>query len=374
MDRSLLILGASVRAAAQSAVRSGYQPICGDLFADADLPNAAVGQVARRFPGDLLRIAEQSPPAPWMYAGGLENYPRLVERVSRRRELLGTTADALRRVRDPFDLSQVIERGGLSFPECREESNGLPPDGSWLQKSWRSSGGLRIQPWHGETRPQRGRDCYYQRRIEGTSASAVYLAASGSARLLGITEQLLTGSDRLPFQYAGSIGPIDLPPSQYGRIVALGELLSRQFDLRGLFGIDLVIADDDVWAIEINPRYTASIEVLERALGFNAIDLHIDACRDERLPAFGLRQRRTYCGKLILYAEHRQLVTVGMVDALRQRNQGGPWPQVADIPRAGTRLSPGHPAFTVFATAGDLTALRVDLRKQRNCVREAFSI
>ena len=34
---SLLIFGASVRAAAFSALRAGLQPWCADLFADADL-------------------------------------------------------------------------------------------------------------------------------------------------------------------------------------------------------------------------------------------------------------------------------------------------------------------------------------------------
>ena len=36
-DKRLLIVGASVRAAAFSARRSGFDPECADLFADADL-------------------------------------------------------------------------------------------------------------------------------------------------------------------------------------------------------------------------------------------------------------------------------------------------------------------------------------------------
>ena len=41
MQPSVLILGASTRAAAQSAIRAGLRPICADLFADLDLRDCA---------------------------------------------------------------------------------------------------------------------------------------------------------------------------------------------------------------------------------------------------------------------------------------------------------------------------------------------
>lgn len=369
----LLILGASVRAAAQSAARAGVRSICGDLFADADLPNTADAHIASRFPSDLIRIADHAPHAPWMYTGGIENYPRLVARVTRGRELFGTPAEALERVRDPIELARVVQAGGFCFPECRAVCDGLPRDGSWLRKSRRSSGGLRVHLWP-EEKPQHGRGWYYQRRIEGLPASAVYLAAAHGARLLGLTEQILSGSHPLPFQYAGAIGPLELSPHQYGRVVALGDLLSRQFGLRGLFGVDLVITADDICVIEVNPRYTASIEVLERALGFNAISLHIEACRSGRLPDIGPRLQRSCCGKSILYAERRQAFTAEMVQRLRQRNQAGAWPEVADIPRAGVQLSAGQPVLTVFSEAAGAIAVQNDLQKRMQCLRDEFHV
>lgn len=348
MPESLLILGASVRAAAQSAARTGLRPYCGDLYCDADLPDIALRQVARSFSGDLLRIAETSPPGPWMYTGGLENYPWLVERISRRHELLGTGADALRRVRDPFELGRVLGAAGLFFPECRRYEDGIMHGGGWLLKHRGSSGGQKVLLSGENTAAERGRGWYYQRRVEGLAVGAVYVATQGKARLLGVTEQLLTGSCSRPFRYAGSIGPLALTAWEDEAMRQTGDVLAAGFSLHGLFGVDFIIDHERVWVIEVNPRYTASVEVLERAFGFNAVDLHIAACHGRPLPP--IESSGSPCiGKCIVYANEPCTISAEQVQALQRRNRGRPWPAVADIPRAGTQIDIGQPILTVFA-------------------------
>jgi predicted ATP-grasp superfamily ATP-dependent carboligase len=360
---SLLILGASARAAAQAAARLGLRTYCGDLFCDADLPDNAVGQVARRFPRDLLEIAERSPTGPWLYTGGLENYPGIVTRISRRHELLGTLPEELRRVRDPFGLQALLGRAGLLFPETRRFDAGMPLEGRWLVKHRRSSGGLKVHVWSKQSLP--GRGWYSQRRVEGLPVGALYVAASGRASLLGVSEQILTRVGSRPFQYAGSIGPIELSPTQHQAVVEVGNLLAKEFDLRGLFGVDLVLAANGVWVIEVNPRYTASVEVLERAIGFNPIDVQFAACRQQRLPD-GERRAARLVGKLVVYADRAQTITAETVEALLDWNRGQAWPVVADVPRAGTTVELGRPLLTVFAEADDAANVRRELRATSN--------
>src|SRR3954469_6116964 len=100
----VLIVGASVRAAAHSALRAGLRPGGIDLFADCDL--AAIGPAVRvppeAYPEGLEDRAAAQPSGPWMYTGGLENDPELVDRIARKRPLWGVRGDALRAVRDPF--------------------------------------------------------------------------------------------------------------------------------------------------------------------------------------------------------------------------------------------------------------------------------
>ena len=47
----------------------------------------------------------------------------------------------------------------------------------------------------------------------------------------------------------------------------MGAALADVFDLCGLFGVDGVVRGNRFWPVEINPRYTASMEVLEYVPG-----------------------------------------------------------------------------------------------------------
>jgi predicted ATP-grasp superfamily ATP-dependent carboligase len=357
---SLLILGASARAAAQSAARAGFRPYCGDMFHDADLPDTAVGQVVRRFPQGLSAIAAGVPAGPWLYTGGLENHPRLVERISHRHVLLGTAADGLRRVRDPFQCGGVLRTAGLLFPECRPAPNGLPTDGSWLIKHRRSGGGMKVWPWRGGDEPA-GNGWYYQERIAGAAHAAVFLAAAGQARLLGVAHQLLVSGEGRPFQYGGSVGPVVLSSGQLKTIRLLGDVLAAQFPLRGLFGVDLIIRDEEVWAIEVNPRYTASVEVLERSLDFNAIEWHVAACRTGHLPPCP-PMCKLISGKLVVYAEQSFEVTQALTESLLGRRGTEIWPLLADIPRPGTLIRARQPLMTVFAQGQEVATVQAALQ------------
>src|SRR4029079_4231062 len=104
MQPSLLILGASTRAAAQSAIRAEFRPICGDLFAALDLRACARVLDVPDYPRGLVAAAAAAPECPWIYTGGLENHPALVDRISETRPLWGNDGAALRRIRNPWSV------------------------------------------------------------------------------------------------------------------------------------------------------------------------------------------------------------------------------------------------------------------------------
>jgi predicted ATP-grasp superfamily ATP-dependent carboligase len=121
----------------------------------------------------------------------------------------------------------------------------------------------------------------------------------------------------------------------------------------------LIVDRATVWPVEINPRYSASVEVLEETLGLNMIAEHA------RL--FGVEPRQTKvngCGgsvaKLILFARRPARAP----EDLPWTDPGVTWPMVADLPAAGTILSPGDPVLTVFGrgatTRESLSNLRVN--------------
>ena len=110
MPVRLIIAGASVRAAAQSAVRSGFLVTAADLFCDRDLAECSQAHHVADYPQGILELTRRIPPAEWMYTGGLENEPDLVDAISQRHTLLGHAGCVLLQLRDPWQLARVLSR------------------------------------------------------------------------------------------------------------------------------------------------------------------------------------------------------------------------------------------------------------------------
>jgi uncharacterized protein len=353
----LLILGASTRAAAFSALRAGLRPTCIDLFADADL--ASTCPTTRIDPADypegLARIVADLPPMPWLYTGALENHPGLVDQISARHRLVGNAGENLRAVRDPIALAQAFRDAGLQAPRVQLDPEGLPIDGSWLRKPLESGGGRGILPWFGQRTAHR-RSVYFQERVEGIPLAAIFVGDGNQARCRGISRQYLgkgRGGNR--FAYRGSLAPWPVSPDVSARIERLGEVVGARFGLSGLFGIDLILKDGHPWSVEVNPRYTASVEVLEWALGRSLLAEH--------LSVFGLEvdkgsQRvgnRSFAAKAIVYADREcRWASESPIQAIDPDT----FPEVADIPRPGTPFRAGEPVLTVFARGESPAACR----------------
>lgn len=374
--RRLLIVGASVRAAAQSARRGGFEVSAIDLFGDADLTAVANHVQSTHYPRDLARLAGALPPMPWLYTGGLENHPRAVAALSTHGERLGNGSDVLRRVRSPRQLARLLQRHGLRFPaiRIRARSADLPIDGSWLIKGRRSTGGNRVRSWFGTGRPHGQRDCYFQQRISGRSYSALYLAAHGRAELVGVCRQIIGArwAGARGFRYAGSIGPLPLAPLLLAQFRRIGDVLAGQCGLVGLFGVDAVVRSDEVWTVEVNPRYTASAELYERAGAGSLVGAHVEACRGRRPPsdvALGSATRRRHTpaqiqGKAIVYARHAVAVDEALAESWRAAWQRAPWPRLADVPVAGSTIAQGWPVLTVLTSGSCTSQVRERLRQQ----------
>jgi predicted ATP-grasp superfamily ATP-dependent carboligase len=363
-----LIVGASARAAAFSARRAGLQPIAIDLFADRDLREIGPAQriAAASYPEGLADAADAAPGAPWIYTGALENHPELVDRIARHRPLWGNDGPTLRAVRDPFAVAAILRRDGLRCPVVRADAKGLPRDGSWLLKPMASAGGRGIVPLGTNDAGLVAQPCYYQERIAGTSLAALFVAARGDARLAGVTRQWI-GRRGSPFAYTGSLGPWPISPRVRAQIEAIGRALAAGFGLVGLVGVDLILRDGVPWPVEVNPRYTASVEVLELALGRPLLAEHVRACDpDASAIDVPVTPRPTAVGKLILFAPTRCRFP-GFGDPAAAAIVDDPFaiPRVADIPDRGTCFEVGEPVLTLFAGGRSLAACRLRLERRR---------
>jgi uncharacterized protein len=375
----IIILGASARAAAFSALRAGFAPWTADLFADADLAARCPAQRVQRYPADLESAAREAPPGPWLYTGALENYPELVERIAAVRPLWGNRGETLRRVRDPWKVRSALLAGGLPSPGLARRPEDLSP-GVWLRKPRRGAGGAHVVRIAVGAAKRRGAGpheppgaVYYQQFIPGIPTSAVFVAARGRAVLLGVTRQLIgapwTGARG--FQYAGSAGPLLLSEAEGRAWRRIGACLARRFELSGLFGVDAVAHREGIFPVEVNPRYTASIEVLEESLGFAGLAFHAAACRDGRLPPEPLVRPRRFCGKVILYARRSGPAGPAFWEFIRASENGNSWPAAADLPRVGEVFQSGRPVLTLLGQGPSGAAVLRDLRRRAH---QAFQL
>lgn len=364
------VLGFSARAAAFSVLRAGRTPLSADAFADADLRRVAEVRQIARYPSGLAdwlacQAADHAELA-WLYTGGLENHPKLLSQMTASGRLLGNGPEVVRRVRSPFRLAKVLAEANLAMPATVRSPKGLPTDGSWLQKRRRSAGGHGVSPWiGGQARP----GDYFQQRIDGVAASAVYVAHPTGAVCFGVTRQLVgeawTGARG--YAYCGSVGPWPVDDRLQTQIEKVGHVLATANELRGLFGVDFILSNETAWVVEINPRYTASIEVLERSHVPSAIDLHLAAFQGAPIPT---PRTKTGChGKAIVYASHDVLIDNRASEQLLA--EAGDWqsPAWADIPPGGTAILAGHPVLTTFASGATCEEVEQRLQLQAKICR-----
>ena len=349
MPQPLIIVGAYTRSAAQSAIRAGFTPWCIDLFADRDLQEIAATQVCplQFFPQALVTLLSDAPSeAPVLLTGPLENEPDLLDVAFSGRSYLTSQPAAIRSVRDPMALSLLPATPGLRYCKTRTELSLMSRlsrsvFGQWgrtrhLLKSRFSGGGIGIQWWEPD-RPI-GPDQYLQQFVRGSALSAVYWADGWSCLLLGTTEQLIGESSfgATGFRYCGSIGPTVLSQSARAALSHLGVQLTQQHDLRGVFGVDLVMDfSGTLWPVEINPRYVSSIEVLERAESIASLSTTPMGPRTAQ-------QSHRMVGKAIVYAR-RDLEAFDLYDLFSKD-------EVADVPQIGRSIPIGWPICSVFAS------------------------
>jgi predicted ATP-grasp superfamily ATP-dependent carboligase len=318
----LLIAGVSVRAFAQSAVAAGYEVTAVDAYGDLDLRGVAeVIEVPAPYTAmAAARLSRMVRCDAVAYTSNFENHPAALAVLAADRTLIGNPASVVARAREPGAL-----------PGSAAVRTSAPSRGDWLLKPRASGGGHGIRPWRvGQPIP---RGACVQERVEGAPGSVVFSAAG----VLGVTRQLIgdPAFGATGFRYCGNILVDAEPQHQH-----LAETATATFGLTGVNGIDFIVRERDGVAvpIEINPRYTAAMELVERRDGVSIAGAHVGR-PTTRCQGVGT------VGKAIVYA--RRAVTVGDTrDWLGDDS-------VADIPMPGTRVPSGRPICTVFAAGVD---------------------
>ncbi|WP_302118742.1 ATP-grasp domain-containing protein [Allorhodopirellula heiligendammensis] len=367
---SILLVGASVRWAAQSAAAGGYRVLGMDLFGDLDARAActrfqritsAEQDDPRQLSDSVARFATQEG-ATVVWGGGL----RTAQSNSCEQNAL--THD---------ELAVLARNAGFRVPEtiAATDRRRRRETGRWLVKEVASTGGLGIQFQYPASNRKIPDNAFLQRWIPGRPVGLVALAEDRGVSLLGVTRSMYHRCGRLPFVYAGSrtLRPTNVVPWSAMQLIC--EQAAERRGLRGLFNLDWIQdRQNQWWLLEINERPSASCEVLERARQHNRQGLVTDSLMQWHLSAVLARgdgsRPSTNAGaiapsepssthvKRIVYS--RATGRIHLSKLARDWHRAAEYPsdsgmsprlRLADVPVDGTPVQRGQPVATLLVDA-----------------------
>lgn len=359
-----MITSFSARALANCAAAAGFRKVTVvDAFGDRDLAESLHSVSTGRdmglpFDDDaILKACAGIPRDILVYGSGVENRPDLVEKLSGGSFLAGNTPDVLARVRNPLLLQEICRQEGIPFPrtfsldtnvfERQKEGPLLLERGKWLRKRYASGGGTGVHFYDGMALVVGE---VIQEYLPGRPVSVSFIAHKKGVEILGMSEQLVGIAEfgATDFKWCGNIMPAPpQPPEEEKLRETAGEyarVLSRRFGLRGLNGIDMIQADK-VYVVEVNARFTASMELLDSFRDGSLFENHLAACSGKDIHAG--REDNGFAGyraKGVVYARAR-CKTPETKDWIRHGWRDVPWP--------GDLFEEGKPVCTVFSRAPD---------------------
>ena len=357
---------------AASTNRAGYNVFSVDFFGDLDLRKVCVeslsiaeqvqGKVFPRFsdkydPKTLVSLAEELASKRQidgiLLSSGLEDFPVLLTELAEQAPIIGNTPENINRVRDRFTFFQELKRLGVRFPVTEFASDlvdakmkareiGYPV----VMKPSVGFGGIGIRVVESKNEfedafkevSRHSERILIQELILGEHTSSSVISTKHESKALTVNQQIL-GSSELgqlePFGYCGNVVPLSTPDS-INNFKSVAENVVSHFGLVGSNGVDFVISEDKPFVIEVNPRFQGTLECVERVLGINLVEAHINACIDGLIP--NILEVKCFCTRLILYAPFRCIVP-----DLRGLEY------VRDIPLAKIILEEGEPVCSVIS-------------------------
>ncbi len=408
LNERLLIIGASVRPWVQSAILESIEFTAFDFFADWDtvasidsLGSDNTSRVHRlesfdqifdsRFES-AIRLCDSA-----IVCGGFETRIHLVNRLERQIELLGPCSKRLSRLLNCVRVSDDLEKLGIDYPTTKPSLLGLDTPSDWLRKEPQSSGGSGVRlalprDVHG------GSDsACFQALCRGNLLSAVFVSSHeqetrrGKTVLVSLSRQWVgkPGLGANGFQYCGSV---DVATTRELRQSAadIATVISSEFGLKGLWGIDFVDSDLGLVPIDINPRLTASMELIGLNPGSRKsnrpglLEMHVRACRGDLVKdnnaednnaefVFEAQGNQTSPseGKAILFNKSDQPleITTLMFERIVDFFDAEFFVQtklgrsIADVPFIGQKILPRHPFLTVRIRTESAEQVETELQR-----------
>ncbi len=375
--KSLLLVGLDLVGLAKSAKVAGFKVYAADYFGDYDLIKICdgcrviikqkAGKSCGRFENyfspekfiDLVKaILKEVSADAILLSSGLDDSFEVLEELDELVPILGNKPEVFRKVRDKFEFFKELKRLNLPSPETiivesledakiAAKDIGYPvivkPSGGFAGIGIRKAMNPKELKEGFEAASLINNRVLIQEYVAGVNASISFVSSTGKVEVLTVNEQLLGLKEigqQEPFGFCGNIVPLAVSSETFQKCYEIVRKIASHFGLLGSNGIDFILSDEGKpYVIEVNPRFQATLECVERVLDLNLVEMHIKACLNMNLPPIP-RQTGKYCVRLILFSKSRVKV---------KDLTGLSW--VRDIPFPEVIVEEGEPLCSVIAKA-----------------------
>lgn len=332
---------------------------------------------------DSSWIKSLEPSTRLMLAGGLEDSVGALELFSHVDATINP--EQYRQMRDWRNWRRWSLGSGIKFPTTysiedwpgAQTASAMGPtidttqaNQRWIWKKLRSSGGLGVKFVDQEklSDPSFLQANFYsesgvlQEYVTGKSIGVSFLSSDHGTFILGMAESLPSQphiwSD---FIYRGSIAPVSIPDWIDSAIHDFANAVAHSTGWHGVWQADLMLCGQELYLVEINPRWTASMELIAYGYDLPLVTWHThcrqfvesDWKRIQVILRAAHKKTRSRFRKEILYASEDRIVSANECESWWQRrwiaresNKSGLW--YADIPQAYSTLPMGAPICSMI--------------------------
>ncbi|MFX0108191.1 MAG: ATP-grasp domain-containing protein, partial [Candidatus Hodarchaeota archaeon] len=378
--KTVAVVGFNARPLACSAKRAGAEVLVSDYWGDDDLSTCCDDWVAvltptpghrQRQPLDaplhvilvdnLVHLLGERTPDYIFVGSGFDDHPESLTPIETTYGLQGNGISQFMNARNKNKLAQLCEDHRIDYPKSRKFSS----IGKFIQycksmpypcivRPSTSGGGSGItlvrnndearvafQRINGE---DQDKPVIAQQYVRGIDISTSVLSTGHHAITLSLQGQLIgmpSAGRNCDFVYCGNYMPLGVSQSVSSKLRKISESLCVELGLNGSNGVDFVLdMDQNIWLMEVNPRFQGTLEMLEVSGKCSVSSLHCDALRDNlpsTLPDFKPSV------KMILYSQK-----TGAVPDLSL------YPNTVDRTPPGVQVQKNDPICTIIETNGEL--------------------
>ena len=340
--QNILIIANSARMLTQLATNIGLNPLVIDCYSDFDTQEQAldcvkVDSLALVHVKKALAILKtQYTVTHVIYGSGLERYINTLEFLYKNLCVVGNTPAVFLSIQNKVDFFSKLKQHKIPYPDVAFQA---PIENDvWLIKPMQGEGGIGIKKY--KELPENLASYYWQKQCGGRPMSVLFVANGTEFKIYGFNEQLIIQVDDNEFVFSGVISQPEINNYIVRTVSSWLACLVSGFALKGFNSLDFIVEDKQCYALEINARPSASIQLYNEDL----LAAHINSFLDGNIPILteeeswgeGINSYRAY---KIIFAETGVFI-----------KQNVEWPAwVVDIPVASSFIHTGKPICSIIA-------------------------